>query len=172
MNVRESSIQTTMSTHTKNIGAEGANPAVARSRLELRAMIPGDVREALALWRATEGMGLSPEETETFLTAFIERNPGLSAVLRGPDGVLAGALLAGHDGRRGFLYHLAVATAWRGQGAGRDLVNYSLAGLHRAGIAKVTVMVYAENEAGRAFWRKMGWETRDDLVVMQTKPPR
>jgi ribosomal-protein-serine acetyltransferase len=137
--------------------------------LVVRAMNPTDVREALNLWNATEGMGLSPEETEPMLAAFLARNPGLSAVARSPDGALLGAVLAGHDGRRGFLYHLAVAPTHRGKGGGRALAAFALAGLRAAGIARTSLLVYANNEAGQAFWRHLDWEARNDLVLMQTK---
>jgi len=135
----------------------------------VRAMNPADLREALTLWNATEGMGLSPEETEPMLAAFLARNPGLSAVARSTDGALIGAVLAGHDGRRGFLYHLAVTPAHRGQGGGRALASFALAGLRAAGIARTSLLVYANNEAGQAFWRQLDWEARNDLVLMQTR---
>jgi ribosomal-protein-serine acetyltransferase len=144
-------------------GDRGGGGAVA-----LRAMAPADLTEALALWRATEGMGLSEEETEPMLAGVLARNPGLSAVWRTPAGELAGAVLAGHDGRRGFLYHLAVAPAWRGRGVGRELVDFALSGLRAAGIARTSVLVYANNEAGRRFWLRQGWQAREDLVVCQT----
>lgn len=138
--------------------------------IAIRAMTAADVQAAFALWHTTEGIGLTPEETPAMLAAFLARNPSLSAAARAADGTLAGALLAGHDGRRGFLYHLAVAPAWRGRGLGRELVAFSLAGLRSAGIAKACIVVYAHNEAGRAFWRRLGWTARDDLVLMQTPP--
>lgn len=133
-----------------------------------RAMTAADSEGALALWRSTEGMGLTPEETPAMIARFIGRNPGLSAVAVAADGSLAGAILAGHDGRRGFLYHLAVAPAWRGCGLGRRLAEFSLDGLRAAGIAKVSIFVYAANAPARAFWKRLGWSGRDDIVVMQT----
>jgi ribosomal-protein-serine acetyltransferase len=137
--------------------------------LAVRAMNPADLKEALSLWNETEGMGLSPEETEPMLAAFLARNPGLSAVARSADGSLAGAVLAGHDGRRGFLYHLAVTPAHRGKGGGRALAAFALAGLRAAGIARTSLLVYANNESGQAFWRQLDWEARNDLVLMQTR---
>ena len=98
------------------------------------------------------------------------RNPGLSAVAIAPGGELVGAFLAGHDGRRGMLYHLAVEPATRRQGLGRRLVAFSLAGLRAAGVAKAAILVYAHNDAGRAFWEKLGWKARDDLRLLQIAP--
>ncbi len=142
----------------------------AGSRPVPRAMGVADLREALALWNASEGMGLSEEETEPVLAFFLARNPGLSAVLRAPDGTLAGAVLCGHDGRRGFLYHLAVAPVWRGRGVGRALADFAMAGLRAAGIARATILVYADNARARGFWDRMGWAERDDILILQARP--
>ncbi len=149
--------------------AGGGVESGAGARPMPRAMTVADLPEALALWNETEGMGLTRDETQPMLAGFLARNPGLSAVLRGSDGVLIGAVLAGRDGRRGFLYHLAVAPAWRGRGAGRSLVEFALAGLRAAGIARALILVYSGNEAGKAFWRKLGWEAREDVRMMQKK---
>jgi ribosomal-protein-serine acetyltransferase len=149
--------------------AGGGVASGAGARPVPRAMCVADLPEALALWNATEGMGLTEEETEPMLAGFLARNPGLSAVLRAADGALVGAVLAGHDGRRGFLYHLAVTPGGRGCGAGRELVEFALAGLRAAGIARVLILVYASNEEGKAFWRRLGWNAREDVRMMQKK---
>lgn len=130
-------------------------------------MVPSDLPAALSLWSRSEGVGLSPEETPAMLTAYLARNPGLSAVALGSEGALLGAVLAGHDGRRGMIYHLAVDPAHRRQHLGRRLVAHSLAGLHAAGIAKASILVYAQNGAAQAFWDKLGWKAREDLRLMQ-----
>ena len=149
--------------------AGGGVASGAGARPAPRAMGVADLPEALALWNSTEGVGLTEDETEPMLAKFLARNPGLSAVLRATDGALVGAVLAGHDGRRGFLYHLAVTPAGRGRGAGRELVEFALAGLRAAGIARALILVYASNEAGKAFWRRLGWEAREDVRMMQKK---
>ncbi len=76
--------------------------------------------EVLALWQATEGVGLSEGDTKDELAAYLLRNPGLSLVAC-RDGRIVGAVLCGHDGRRGCLYHLAVAIPHRHLGIGRAL---------------------------------------------------
>ena len=101
------------------------------------------------------------------LRAYLERNPGVSSVAVGADGALTGALMGGHDGRRGFLYHLAVARGCRGQGLGRSLVGRTIAELARCGVVKAAIMVYVSNHEGRAFWEHLGWKVRADLNPMQ-----
>jgi ribosomal protein S18 acetylase RimI-like enzyme len=133
----------------------------------LRSFTLADYDDAFALWSATEGMGLGESDTQEAISSFLERNPGLSSVVHDSDGKLAGAVLCGHDGRRGYLHHLAVAKAHRGRGLGRALVAASLARLRAAGIPRTSIFLYASNLAGRAFWQHEGWRLREDIVIMQ-----
>jgi N-acetylglutamate synthase len=133
---------------------------------QISAMRSDDFEEVWGLWQTTKGVGLSPTENRDTFRFFLARNPGLSLVAR-QERNLVGAILCGHDGRRGYLYHLAVAEASRNQGIGRALVEAGLAGLAAAGIPRTTIVVYAHNESGQRFWRNSGWNQRTDLVVLQ-----
>jgi ribosomal protein S18 acetylase RimI-like enzyme len=130
----------------------------------IRPMIAEDVRDAMELWRTCEGVGLSEGDTPARLTDFLGRNPLMSGVALA-DGRLIGAVLAGHDGRRGFLYHLAVHREFHGRGLGRALVEHALVAFQQAGITKFHVMVFRNNAAGEAFWTHLGWRRRDDINV-------
>lgn len=131
----------------------------------LRPFAEGDIDAALTLWRATPGIGVNDRDTPERLRSYLERNPGCSMVALA-EGRVVGSVLAGHDGRRGYLHHLAVADAQRGRGLGRALVDAARANLAALGIDVCHCFVYADNAHGRAFWRALGWSLRDDLVVM------
>jgi putative acetyltransferase len=133
----------------------------------LRPLEPADYEPVLALWQSTEGVGLNESDTPGAIARFLARNPGLSLVATGVSGEIVGAVLCGHDGRRGYLHHLAVAKSSRGQGLGRALVQRCLDQLRALGIAKCNLFLLAHNEAGRAFWAHEGWSVRDDLIVVQ-----
>ncbi len=122
---------------------------------------------ALALFRGCPGVGLSSGDSAREIADFLARNPGASAVVETPAGALVGAILCGHDGRRGFLYHLAVHPDERGQGLGRRLVEHALAALRAARISRASIHVYAHNAEGAAFWQHLGWRVREDLAVRQ-----
>lgn len=113
--------------------------------------------EARALWESTPGVGLSAADSPEGIAAFLVRNPGLSLVALDA-GALVGTILCGHDGRRGLIHHLVVAASHRRRGLARQLLAQGLAGLKREGIARAHLMVYATNEAGMAFWRRVGIE--------------
>jgi ribosomal protein S18 acetylase RimI-like enzyme len=134
--------------------------------IPLTEMRPDDYDEVLALWQRCEGVGLTPSDSREAVHAYLARNAGLSLVARDGARIVA-AVLCGHDGRRGYLYHLAVAQEYRRQGLGRALVDRCLAQLAAAGIHKATIFVYAHNQAGQEFWRNTGWKDRGDLVVLQ-----
>ena len=114
------------------------------------------------LWEETPGIGLTPADERENLASFLRRNRSLSFLaLRG--GEVVGTVLAGHDGRRGFLYHLCVAEVERSRGLGKRLVDTALRGLADRGIQKCHVMVFADNETGKRFWIKAGFSFRSDL---------
>lgn len=137
------------------------------TEIEIRPMEAGDYPAVLDLWRATEGVGLSSADSAEAIAHFLVRNPGLSAVaVEGPK--LIGAVLCGHDGRRGYIHHLAVHPAYRRGGLGQALVRHCLRQLRLAGIAKCHLFVFASNGSGRAFWRSIGWTERQELIMMST----
>jgi len=125
----------------------------------------GEYDAAIELWQRTEGIGLSSADTRERIAVYLERNPGLSFVAWA-GGELIGAVLCGHDGRRGYLHHLAVAKEWRGRGVGHALASASLAGLRALGIDKCHLFVYSDNQAGRDFWTHEGWKERHDLMLV------
>ena len=75
-------------------------------------------------------------------------------------------MLCGHDGRRGLIYHLAVAGAYRGTGLGERLIQECLAGLSRAGIVRAIILVAADNAVGLRFWLRNGWEELSAAIPM------
>ncbi len=145
---------------------EVRNRAMTGDEVRIRTMTVGDYDAVMALWLATEGIGLAVGDERQDVAAFLERNRGLSLVaVRGE--AVVGAVMCGHDGRRASLYHLAVVPAERGRGLGRELVERCLAALRDLGIGKANIFVYATNTPGQAFWRATGWAARDDLLLMQ-----
>ena len=130
----------------------------------IRPMTITDFDAVRALWASCEGVGLNDADRPEALSAYLERNPGMSFVAQRDD-VIVGAVLCGHDGRRGYLNHLAVSPAHRHQGLAHDLVDNCLAALQKAGIGKCHLFIFNSNQDGRNFWRQIGWELREDLAV-------
>ena len=127
-----------------------------------------DYDDALALWQHTAGMGLHLADVDSRdgVARYLRRNAGLSLVAR-RDGALVGTLLCGHDGRRGYVHHLAVRDDCRRRGIARALLARGLAALQAEGIVKCNIVVYTDNGEGRRFWEHAGWTARADLVTLQ-----
>lgn len=138
----------------------------AKERTLVRPFRMADYDAVFALWRRCQGVGLGASDTRSAIAAYVRRNPGLSFVAQ-RKGKLVGAILGGHDGRRGYLHHLAVAAAHRRAGLGRKLVDRCLAQLREAGLEKCNIFVFAGNTEGMAFWARTGWRPRPDLCLLQ-----
>ncbi len=132
--------------------------------LHYRAMRDDDFDAALDLWRRCEGVGLRDSDSPVGIASYLQRNPGLSFIALQEQRIV-GSILAGHDGRRGYLQHLAVAPEHRRQGIGSEPLSRCLAALAAEGIGKSHVHVFADNPAGREFWARRGWQRRDELQV-------
>ena len=108
-------------------------------------------------------MGLrSLDDSREGISRFLERNPDTSFAAY-EDGRMVGAILSGHDGRRGYIYHTVVLPEYRGQGIGSSLVEAVVAALQRESITRVCLNVMAANEQGKRFWTGRGWERKDFL---------
>ena len=119
---------------------------------------------AIALWGSTDHIGLSSADEPAALTRYLERNPGFSFVAL-DSGRVIGAALCGHDGRRGFIHHLAVADSHRKSGLGRQLLNRCLIKLQEASIFKCHAFVFQDNPYTELFWEPVGWQRREELLI-------
>lgn len=119
----------------------------------------------LALWQQCEGVGISGADSRDSIRSYLDRNPGMSFVAT-DGGNVVGAALAGHDGRRGYIYHLAVHPDYRREGLGRQLADRCLQALKSSGIQKCHILVFNDNAHGIAFWESIGWTTRSDIGVI------
>lgn len=126
-------------------------------------MTIADYDEALALWNSCQGVRAN--ETPEEFARILKRNAGLCSVIR-KGSELAAAVLACHDGRRGYMYHLAVAAPFRRHGLGRLLVSHSLDRLKEEGISRCTIFLLHGNAAGEAFWKRIGWRERAELTFL------
>jgi len=124
-----------------------------------RELVTADYDAVVELWRRSEGVevSLGDGDAREDIAATLARNSGLSRVAL-VAGRIVGAVVCGQDGRRGYLYHLAVDRAHRGRGIGRRLVAECCDALRRAGLKRVVILVAKDNPEGQAFWNRLGFE--------------
>ena len=131
----------------------------------LREIAATDHAALLALWQRTPGIQIRAEDAYAPFCAYLQRNPGLSLLIEA-GGQPVACLMAGHDGRRGYLQHLLVDEAWRGRGLARRLLDEVLCRLARLGIHKSHVFVLRDAPVALSFWRtQAGWGEREDIQV-------
>lgn len=118
----------------------------------------------VALWKKTDGMGLrSLDDSYQGIESFIKRNPTTNFVYEVDNKLVAG-ILCGHDGRRAYIYHAVVDTAYRSKGIGKKLVRRVIEALEKEHINKVCLVVFKDNEIGNGFWQNIGFDNRKDLI--------
>ena len=131
--------------------------------MTIRPMTLDDYDRVWALWMSCRNMGFNDlDDSREGIGRFLKRNPDTCFAAEA-DRDLAGVILAGHDGRRGYIYHMAVAEDYRRHGIGSALVDRCLEALKHEGINKVALVAFRTNDAGNAFWERMGFSLRDDL---------
>ena len=133
--------------------------------IEIREMTIADYDPVYALWNESEGIGLSDADSKEGIKRFMGRNPGFSFVAL-DEGKIVGGALCGHDGRRGYIHHLATTKSHRHQGIGRSLVGRCMYALMRVGIGKCHLFVFGDNQGAIDFWEKVGYAQRVELVMM------
>ena len=151
-----------------NNDMKNSNNIKSEIEYTIRAMEPGDYVQVKELWLSIDGFCIrSLDDSEDGVLKFLKRNPGLSCVCEVNDAQkrrrIVGAILCGHDGRRGCLYHVCVAKEYRMLGIGKSMVNHCMEGLHKEGINKVSLIAFTANDIGNAFWHEIGWTKREDL---------
>lgn len=116
------------------------------------------------LWINTPGMGLNTaDDSRNGISAYLKRNP-TSCFVACDNEKIIGAVIAGHDGRRGYIYHTAVLPEYRSRGIARKLVDNAMSALEKEGINKAALVAFEKNEIGNCFWENIGFSVRDDLV--------
>lgn len=126
-------------------------------------MTLNDYENVHALWMRIKGFSIrSIDDSQEGVERFLKRNPGISVVAE-EDGRIVGAILCGHDGRRGCLYHVCVDPDYRLRGIGKSMVVFVMEALRKEKINKVSLIAFTKNDIGNAFWKEIGWTKREDL---------
>ena len=132
--------------------------------IKYRLMDISDYEQVYDLWLSCAGMGLNDlDDSKEGIQRFLERNPDTCFVAQAQQKII-GVIIAGNDGRRGYIYHTAVDPEHRHQGIATRLVNEAMSALKTLGINKTALVVFSKNTDGNAFWEKSGFTSRQDLI--------
>lgn len=130
----------------------------------IREMTIDDYDEVYKMWQITTKRALSKADERDQMERYLKHNAGMSQVAV-VDGRIVGTVLAGHDGRRGFIHHMAVLPEFRRKRIGHALAQTAIKKIREQGIDKSHIFCYHNNETGQSFWRDFGFEKREDVFV-------
>jgi len=130
-----------------------------------REFVIDDYEKIFAIWEKTEGIEICEGDSREEIGDYLKRNPGLSRVAEA-DGGIVGVALCGHDGRRGWIYHLAIAPSHRRQKIGKLLLDSCVDGMRKVGLKRAIILVAGDNPGGHQFWLQNGWEDIDGAIAM------
>lgn len=126
---------------------------------------PGDYDPVVKLWEAIEkGVHVGRSDTPEEIQKKLARDPELFLVAES-DGRIVGAVLGGFDGRRGLVYHLAVAAPFRDRGIGSGLMAELEARLRAKGCLKCYLLVTLDNAEVGDFYRHRGWQHMAEIQI-------
>jgi ribosomal protein S18 acetylase RimI-like enzyme len=132
--------------------------------VHIRFLTIEDYDDAYSLWKTSPGIGLKTlDDSQTGIRKYLERNP-LTCFAAEEKGELTGTILGGHDGRRGYIYHIAVKPLFRNRGIGRALIESVEKALILEGINKVAMISFKTNVGGNRFLKACGYPIREDVV--------
>ena len=139
----------------------------------IREMKKEDINEALEIWKKAFNAGYSSSfDTYEVIERYLDRNSGFSTVAVEDDksskfyNQIVGALLCGHDGRRGSIYHTAVIPEMRGKQIGKKMQERATNELAKVGIHSGFLFVNVNNHDSREFWESVGWKVIEDIKYL------
>ena len=126
---------------------------------------PADYEQVIELWRGIEkGVHVGRSDTLDEIRKKIIRDPDLFLVAESKGNII-GAVMGGFDGRRGLIYHLAVASSFRGQGIGSGLMDEVESRLRAKGCLKSYLLVTLDNIEVADYYMQRGWHHMDQVQL-------
>lgn len=122
-----------------------------------------DYDDVYQLWNKTPGVGLrNMDDSRESIERFLKRNPSTNFVAI-ENGQIIGVALSGHDGRRGYLYHVCVEETHRHKSIGRQLIEHVMEAMKAEQITRLALVCFQNNNKGNEFWSSLGWTKRTEL---------
>ena len=139
----------------------------ANAEVAIRSFREADRLQLVQLWSAVFSDDPPRNAPDRMIDGALAVRPE-SLLVAELGGAVVGAVIAGFDGVRGWIYHLAVAPAQRRRGIATRLVRGAEAALHARGCSKINLQVRATNESVVAFYRALGYQLEERLSMGRT----
>ncbi len=126
--------------------------------------------EVIEVWRKS-GIRVGSTDTKEELKRIVRRSPQLFLVGK-IDEKIIGVVIGGFDGRRGYVHHLAVNPDYQKKGYGKLILGELMNKFLELKVHKVHLFIEKYNKEVIEFYRNLGWEIRDDLIMMSYIPDK
>lgn len=127
-----------------------------------------DYDEVYAMWQITSKRALSSSDSREKIEQYLKHNLDMSQVAV-CDGKIVGTVLAGHDGRTGFIHHTAVHPDYRRRHIGKAMVEKAVKKITESGINKTQIYCYIDNTTGQNFWKSLGFNRTENVLFETTQ---
>ena len=132
--------------------------------MNYREMELSDYKKIISLWESSEGVKVRDADTAAGIEKYLIRNQVLSFVAEDNNNII-GTIMSGHDGKRGYIQHLAVTPDQQKKGIATTLLSMAISALKKQGILKSHIHVLSNNEFAKNYWSNRGWNKRNDIDV-------
>lgn len=120
------------------------------------------------LWKKA-GINVGSTDTRKELERMLQRNPNLFLIGKVDNSVID-VVMGGFDGRRGYVHHLAIDPDYQRRGYGKMLMNDLIEKFRKMSVHKIHLFIEKYNKDVVEFYQNLGWEMRDDLIMMSFVP--
>ena len=124
--------------------------------------------DVVQLWNKA-GISVGSSDSKKEIERMLERNPNLFLIGKIKENIIA-VVMGGFDGRRGYVHHLAIDPIYQKKGYGKKLVDDLISEFRRIGVHKIHLFIEKQNEAVVDFYSNLGWQIRNDLIMMSYIP--
>jgi ribosomal protein S18 acetylase RimI-like enzyme len=128
-------------------------------------MRPDEADLVQALW--TRAGLIRPWNDPVQDIALALRSPCSTILVARASGSVVASAMVGHDGHRGAVYYVATDPDARGQGLGRAIMDAAEAWLTEQGVAKLNLLIRAENQSVRGFYQALGYAAQDRIAMQK-----
>ena len=126
--------------------------------------------DIIDLWKRS-GIEVSSSDTRDEITKMLKRNSNLFLIGK-EDGKVIAVVMGGFDGRRGYVHHLAIDPDYQKKNYGKMMMDELIEKFRKKKVHKVHLFIEKHNKEVIDFYRKLGWEVRDDLIMMSFVPDK
>jgi len=124
--------------------------------------------KVVELWKKA-GIGVGSSDTKGEIAGVLNRNPDLFLIGK-EDGKIVAVVIGAFDGRRGYVHHLAVDPDYQKKGYGKKIMDELIEQFRKKKVHKIHLFIEKINPEVVNFYRNLGWNVRDDLIMMSYVP--